>query len=98
MRRSSSAGPRPDRVCVKTRALTASAGRGSPYLDESQRLEMEPRLKGAVSSDFSHRLVRKRTDAKQLAALNPCPNSSNTSPGTRKSPRANPEPASYPAG
>jgi hypothetical protein len=30
------------RVCVKTPALTASAGRGSPYLDESPRPETEP--------------------------------------------------------
>jgi len=37
--------------------LTAPASRGPPYLDESPRLEKEPRLAGAVKADFSHRLV-----------------------------------------
>jgi hypothetical protein len=32
---------------------TAPAGRGSIYLDESPRLETEPRLAGAVQTDFS---------------------------------------------
>src|ERR1022692_3559591 len=42
---------------MKTPALTAPGGRGSPYLDESPRLEIEPRLAGAGKTDFSHRLV-----------------------------------------
>jgi hypothetical protein len=45
------------RVCVKTPALTAHGGRGSPYPDESPRPETEPRLSEAVEADFSHTLV-----------------------------------------
>src|SRR5580658_1215643 len=45
-------------VCVKTPALTAPGGRGSPYLDESPRPEAEPRLSGAVEADFSHHPLR----------------------------------------
>jgi hypothetical protein len=33
---------------VKTPALTAPGGRGSPYFDESPRQGKEPRLSGAV--------------------------------------------------
>jgi len=53
-----SKGAWPEQVCVKTRASTASFGRGSFKRLIARVVGNEPRPKGAVTPDFSRRLGR----------------------------------------